>query len=79
MNLGLREVLNGGPHNEDYSILGSILRSPHFGKLPYQRDSRRKRQRHARLLVQIAFLLAKNFIDGLGRIDLAAFRGIQLG
>ena len=24
----------GGPHNKDYSILGSILGSPHFGKLP---------------------------------------------
>ena len=27
--------LTGGPHNEDYSILGSILGSPHFRKLPY--------------------------------------------
>ena len=25
----------GGPNNKDYSILGSILGSPHFGKLPY--------------------------------------------
>ena len=24
-----------GPNNEDYSILGSILGSPYFGKLPY--------------------------------------------
>ena len=24
-----------GPHNKDYSILGSILGSPYFGKLPY--------------------------------------------
>ena len=24
-----------GPHNKDYSILGSILGSPHFGKLPH--------------------------------------------
>ena len=24
----------GGPHNKDYSILGSILGSPYFGKLP---------------------------------------------
>ena len=23
-----------GPHNKDYSISGSILGSPHFGKLP---------------------------------------------
>ena len=23
-----------GPNNKDYSILGSILRSPYFGKLP---------------------------------------------
>ena len=25
----------GGSHNKDYSILGSILGSPYFGKLPY--------------------------------------------
>ena len=24
-----------GPHKKDYSILGSILGSPYFGKLPY--------------------------------------------
>ena len=24
-----------GPHNKDYSILGSILGSPYLGKLPY--------------------------------------------
>ena len=79
MNLGLRDAFNGGPHNKDYSILGSILRSPCFGNLPYQRDSRRNRQGHARLLVRIALLLAQNFIEGSGCIDLAAFRGIQLG
>ena len=31
----------GGPHHKDYSILGSILGSPYFGKLPnpqLQRD-----------------------------------------
>ena len=28
----------GGPHNKDYSILGSILGSLNFGKLPYQRS-----------------------------------------
>ena len=27
--------LFGGPNNKDYSILGSILGSPYFGKLPY--------------------------------------------
>ena len=27
--------LSGGPHNKDYSILGSILGSPYLGKLPY--------------------------------------------
>ena len=26
----------GGPNNEDYSILGSILGSPSFRKLPYR-------------------------------------------
>ena len=25
----------GGPHNKNYSILGSILGYPNFGKLPY--------------------------------------------
>ena len=28
--------LFGGPYNKDYSILGSILGSPYFGKLPDQ-------------------------------------------
>ena len=27
--------LFGGPYNKDYTILGSILGSPYFGKLPY--------------------------------------------
>ena len=27
--------LVGGPYNKDYSILGSILGYPNFGKLPY--------------------------------------------
>ena len=31
----IRGYLIGGPSNKDYSILGSILGSPHFGKLPY--------------------------------------------
>ena len=31
-NLG---VLFEGPNNKDYSLLGSILGSPYFGKLPY--------------------------------------------
>ena len=25
-----------GPYNKDYSILGSILGSPYFGKLPHE-------------------------------------------
>ena len=25
----------GGPNNKDYSILGSMLESPYFGKLPF--------------------------------------------
>ena len=29
------EYLFGGPYNKDSSILGSILGSPYFGKLPY--------------------------------------------
>ena len=28
--------LFGGPYNKDYNIFGSILGSPHFGKLPYR-------------------------------------------
>ena len=27
---------SGSPYDKDYSILGSILRSPYFGKLPYR-------------------------------------------
>ena len=30
--------LFGSPHNKDYSILGSILGFPYFGKLPYSVD-----------------------------------------
>ena len=26
----------GGPHNKDYNMLGSILGSPCFGKLPFE-------------------------------------------
>ena len=29
----------GDPHNKDYSILGSILGSPYFGKPPYMHGS----------------------------------------
>ena len=29
-----------GPNNKDYSILGSILGSPYFGKLPYRNYKR---------------------------------------
>ena len=38
----------GGPYNKDYSILGSILGSPNFAKLPYRsllrlyRDNRKE-------------------------------------
>ena len=31
----IRGTLFGGPYNKGYSILGSILGSPYFGKLPY--------------------------------------------
>ena len=30
----IRGTVLGGPHNKDYSILGSILGSPYLGKLP---------------------------------------------
>ena len=32
--------LFGGSHNKDYSILGSILGSPYFGKLLHQYNPR---------------------------------------
>ena len=32
----------GGPYNKDYSILGSILRCPYLGKLPYGVAKKRK-------------------------------------
>ena len=46
MGLGARVCPNegcflGGPKNEDYSILGSILGSPYLGKLPGQGASLR--------------------------------------
>ena len=30
----MRGTILGGPHNQDYSILGSILGYRYFGKLP---------------------------------------------
>ena len=32
----MRDTFLGGPNNQDYSICGSILGSPCFGKLPYR-------------------------------------------
>ena len=32
----IRGILFRGPYDKDYSILGSILGSPYFGKLPYR-------------------------------------------
>ena len=46
MKLGVSQnsgYLFGGPHNKDYSILGSILGSPYFGKLPVIGMQQRKR------------------------------------
>ena len=37
-NMGISQnygYLLGGPHNKDYSMLGSTLGSPCFGKLPH--------------------------------------------
>ena len=31
----IRGTILGGPNNKDYSILGSILGSTYFGKLPH--------------------------------------------
>ena len=36
----IRGTLLGGPYNQDYSILGSILGSPYFGNLPNHACSR---------------------------------------
>ena len=35
----LRGTFFGGPYKKDYSILGSILGYPYFGKLPYLCDT----------------------------------------
>ena len=29
-----------GPHDKDYSILGSVMGYPDFGKLPYELESK---------------------------------------
>ena len=31
----------GGPNNKDYNMLGSILGSPYYGKLPYSCNRKR--------------------------------------
>ena len=31
----IKSTIIGGHHNKDYSILGSILGSPNFGRLPF--------------------------------------------
>ena len=36
----IRGTLFGGPYNKDYSILGSILGSPYFGKVPNELESK---------------------------------------
>ena len=41
----IRGTLLGGPHNKDYSILGSIVGSPDFGKLPYTDNQERQSHR----------------------------------
>ena len=38
----IRGYLFGGPYNKDYSILGSILGYPSFGKLPSSSNGRSK-------------------------------------
>ena len=35
----IRSYLSGGPHNKSYSILGSILGFPYFGKVSYWESS----------------------------------------
>ena len=40
LNTGISPRLGvrfGGPYKKDYSILGSILGSPYYGKLPYEK------------------------------------------
>ena len=40
----LQRVFLGSPHNKDYSILGSMLGSPYFGKLPKSENCPLKRR-----------------------------------
>ena len=52
-NMGVSQnygYLLWGPHNKDYSILGSILGSPYLGKLPYCPKNLRRapRKEHAK-------------------------------
>ena len=59
----------GGPHNKDYSILGSILGSPYLGKLPNLADQlgRRREQLFAipRLISASAVCAAKRQLFSL--------------
>ena len=49
-------VLFWGPHNKDYSILGSILGYPNFGKLPYQQVYAGCRPKNLEILQVLRFL-----------------------
>ena len=42
----IRSTLLGGPYNKDYSLLGSILGSPYFGKLPQTQQGLRRSTEH---------------------------------
>ena len=55
-----------GPHNKDYSILGSILGSPHFGKLPFH-NSRGNEKIILVVIVIIMFFLRSCVIVGRAR------------
>ena len=36
----IRVTFLAGPHNKDHNILGSILGSPHLGKLPFLHEEK---------------------------------------
>ena len=64
----IRGALFGGPHNKDYSILGSILGSPYFGKLPYGHSIPNCEDRMERTwkLPWVWGFSSRSWVEGLG-------------
>ena len=57
-----------GPNNKDYSILGSILGSPYFGKLPNQENHEIMRLKRSRCCCSLLspFSILSSVLDPLG-------------